>query len=123
MPYGHTPDVTAAEEGAMAKITYTHFDGSETVLDVAEPNTVMRGAKLNGVAGIEAQCGGSAQCGTCHVYVDESCGVPLPAMDEVEDDVLYGTASERRDNSRLSCQLPVTDALDGLRVQLPERQS
>ncbi|GHH51048.1 2Fe-2S iron-sulfur cluster-binding protein [Streptomyces candidus] len=107
----------------MAKITYRHPRGTVTVVDVPAPNTVMRGAKLNDIDGIEAQCGGSAQCGTCHVYVDEDCGVVLPEMHEVEDDVLYGTASPRRANSRLSCQLPVSDALDGLVVDLPQAQS
>ena len=107
----------------MAKITYRHPSGTDTVIDVPVPNTVMRGAKVNNVDGIEAQCGGSAQCGTCHVYVDEANTLPLPVMDSVEDDVLYGTACERRPNSRLSCQLPVSDAIDGLIVHLPERQS
>ncbi|MGW1196770.1 2Fe-2S iron-sulfur cluster-binding protein [Streptomyces sp. NPDC002536] len=107
----------------MAKITFKHPDGTERVVDVQAPNTVMRGAKMHNIAGIEAQCGGSAQCGTCHVYVDENCAVPLPEMHEVEDDVLYGTACPRRDNSRLSCQLPVTEELDGLVVHLPEAQS
>lgn len=106
----------------MAKITYKHPDGTETVADVMAPNTVMRGAKLNNVNGIEGQCGGSAQCGTCHVYVDEACALPLPPMDDVEDDVLYGTASPRAGTSRLSCQLPVSDAIDGLVVHLPETQ-
>lgn len=106
----------------MAKITYRHPNGTVTVVDVSAPNTVMRGAKVNNVEGIEAQCGGSAQCGTCHVYVGEDSPVPLPPMDEVEDDVLYGTACPRRDTSRLSCQLPVSEALDGLVVDLPEAQ-
>ncbi|MER0443384.1 2Fe-2S iron-sulfur cluster-binding protein [Streptomyces sp. Edi4] len=107
----------------MAKITYKHPNGTVTVVDVTAPNTVMRGAKLNDVDGIEAQCGGSAQCGTCHVYIDEANTLPLPEMDSVEDDVLYGTACPRQDSSRLSCQLPVSDALDGLLVHLPEAQS
>jgi 2Fe-2S ferredoxin len=107
----------------MATITYRHPSGTVSVLEVPAPNTVMRGAKINNVDGIEAQCGGSAQCGTCHVYVDQGCAVQLPEMHESEDEVLYGTASPRRANSRLSCQLPITDALDGLVVDLPERQS
>ncbi|MBQ0969423.1 2Fe-2S iron-sulfur cluster-binding protein [Streptomyces tendae] len=106
----------------MAKITYKHPDGTETVLEVTAPNTVMRGAKLNNVEGIVAQCGGSAQCGTCHVYIDEGNTLPLPEMHEAEDDVLYGTAAERRPTSRLSCQLPVSEAIDGLIVHLPTTQ-
>ncbi|MCI0383433.1 2Fe-2S iron-sulfur cluster-binding protein [Streptomyces sp. CNQ085] len=107
----------------MAKITYKHPNGTETIVDVAAPNTVMRGAKINNIDGIEAQCGGSAQCGTCHVYVDEANTLPLPEMHESEDEVLYGTACPRRDNSRLSCQLPVSEEIDGLVVHLPEAQS
>ncbi|MEU6658624.1 2Fe-2S iron-sulfur cluster-binding protein [Streptomyces sp. NPDC046821] len=107
----------------MAKITYKHPNGTVTVLDVEAPDTVMRAAKLNNVDGIEAQCGGSAQCGTCHVYVDAESTVRLPAMDPVEDDVLYGTACERTGFSRLSCQLPVSEEMDGLLVHLPEAQS
>ncbi|MFF7335528.1 2Fe-2S iron-sulfur cluster-binding protein [Streptomyces sp. NPDC090306] len=107
----------------MAKITYKHPNGTVTVVDVQAPNTVMRGAKLNNVDGIEAQCGGSAQCGTCHVFVDAANTVPLPPMHEVEDDVLYGTACERTELSRLSCQLPVSEEMDGLLVHLPEAQS
>jgi ferredoxin, 2Fe-2S len=106
----------------MATITYRHPNGAETVVEVHAPNTVMRGAKINNVDGIEAQCGGSAQCGTCHVYIDEANTLPLPAMDEVEDDVLYGTACPRRPNSRLSCQLRVSEEIDGLVVHLPETQ-
>ncbi|MEU5537380.1 2Fe-2S iron-sulfur cluster-binding protein [Streptomyces sp. NPDC020362] len=107
----------------MARITYQHPNGTVTTVDVTAPNTVMRAAKLNNIDGIEAQCGGSAQCGTCHVYVDEASAVPLPEMDSVEDDVLYGTACPRQDNSRLSCQLPVSEEIDGLLVRLPEAQS
>lgn len=106
----------------MAKVTFRHPSGADTVVDVQAPNTVMRAAKINNVVGIEAQCGGSAQCGTCHVYVDEANTLPLPAMDDVEDDVLHGTACPRRPSSRLSCQLPVSEAIDGLVVHLPETQ-
>jgi 2Fe-2S ferredoxin len=108
----------------MAKISYVHLTGNVTVIDVPEGNSVMRGAVLNGVEGIVGQCGGGAMCGTCHVYVDEDCGVRLPPIKPVEDELLYGTASPRRDNSRLSCQLKVTNSneLDGLVVHLPEKQ-
>jgi len=104
----------------MAKITYIGADGTTTVLDVAAGDSVMRGAVLNGVDGIVAQCGGGASCGTCHVYADAATA-ELPEMHPVEDELLYGTACPRRDSSRLSCQLPV-DQLDGLVVHLPERQ-
>lgn len=105
----------------MAKITYVHLSGTVTVIDVPPNNSVMRGAVLNGVDGIVGECGGGAMCGTCHVYVDENCGVTPPPMKSVEDELLYGVASERRENSRLSCQLKA-DELEGLVVHLPERQ-
>ena len=104
----------------MAKITYKHPNGTETVVDVPEANTVMRGAKINNIGGIEAQCGGSAQCGTCHVYIDGDNTLPLPEMHESEDEVLYGTASPRQDTSRLSCQIRLTPRTDGLVVRLAE---
>ena len=108
----------------MAKITYVHHNGTETVIDVQPGNSVMRGAVLNGVDGIVGQCGGGAMCGTCHVYIPEGNTIPLPPMKNVEDELLYGTVSERRDNSRLSCQLKITDKheLDGLVVHMPEKQ-
>ncbi|MFF9074182.1 2Fe-2S iron-sulfur cluster-binding protein [Streptomyces sp. NPDC014735] len=71
---------------------------------------------------IVAQCGGNAQCATCHVYVDESCVDRLEAIEPNEDSMLDFAASPRRPNSRLSCQLPVTEAFEGLIVHLPERQ-
>jgi ferredoxin, 2Fe-2S len=106
----------------MAKITYVHPTGTRTVIDVPAGNSVMRGAVLNGVDGIVGQCGGGASCGTCHVYLDPDNTRPLPDMHPVEDELLYGTASERTADSRLSCQLPVTDELDGLVVHLPPAQ-
>lgn len=106
----------------MAKITYIYPDGTASVVDVPNGNSVMRGAVLSGVEGIVAQCGGGASCGTCHVYVDKDNTVELPDMHPVEDELLYCTAAPRLENSRLSCQLPVSDALDGLVVHLPDRQ-
>jgi len=105
----------------MAKITYVGSDGTVTVLDVEEGDSVMRSAVLAGVDGIVAQCGGGASCGTCHVYVDPRSEVKLPDMHQVEDELLHGTACPRQPGSRLSCQLPAGD-LDGLVVHLPERQ-
>ncbi|MEY9876250.1 2Fe-2S ferredoxin [Streptacidiphilus sp. MAP12-33] len=106
----------------MAKITYRSADGTATIVDVPEGNSVMRGAVVNGVAGIVGECGGGAMCATCHVYVDTRTSVPLPAVSEIEDELLHTTVCPRRPNSRLSCQLPVTDEVDGLVVDLPERQ-
>ena len=106
----------------MARITYVQPNGSARTVDVPSGNTVMRGAVINSVDGIVGRCGGGAMCGTCHVYVDEGTQVPLPSMHAVEDELLYDTAAERKSNSRLSCQLPVTDAIDGLVVNLPIKQ-
>ncbi|HCT76203.1 MAG TPA: ferredoxin [Micromonosporaceae bacterium] len=106
----------------MAKITYKSFDGTTTIVDVPSGRSVMRGAVANGIAGVLAECGGGATCGTCHVYIDENNTAELPPMLDLEDELLEVTASERRDNSRLSCQMPVTDALDGLVVHMPEKQ-
>jgi 2Fe-2S ferredoxin len=105
----------------MATITYRRQDGADTVLDVPAGSTVMRGALTNGVAGIEAECGGDAACATCHVYVEHT-PVALPPIDAVEDEMLECTASPRRPNSRLSCQLRVTEELDSLVVLLPPSQ-
>ncbi|HZU56457.1 MAG TPA: 2Fe-2S iron-sulfur cluster-binding protein [Actinocrinis sp.] len=106
----------------MARITYVQPDGVARTIDVPAGNTVMRGAVINSVDGIVGRCGGGAMCGTCHVYVDEGSTVPLPSMHPVEDELLYDTAAPRKANSRLSCQLPVTDEIDGLVVNLPIKQ-
>lgn len=103
----------------MPKITYVLPDGLETVLD-AEPGTsVMRTAVSHGVPGIVAECGGSAMCATCHVYVETEAAEGLPAVSDVEDEMLDCTASERCANSRLSCQLHVSEDIT---VRLPETQ-
>ncbi|HLJ63278.1 MAG TPA: 2Fe-2S iron-sulfur cluster-binding protein, partial [Stellaceae bacterium] len=82
----------------------------------------MQAAIANGIDGIVAECGGSAMCATCHVYVDEADLARLPKISQGEDEMLESTAAERRKNSRLSCQLVMTTGLDGLTVHLPETQ-
>jgi ferredoxin, 2Fe-2S len=106
----------------MPTITYVRPDGTRDALDVALGSTVMLGAISQGIDGIVAECGGNCMCATCHVYVAEDQLGRLPAMSEDEDALLDSTASERKANSRLSCQLTVTPELDGLVVVLPERQ-
>ena len=106
----------------MPKITYVRPDGGREELDVAEGTSVMQAATSQGIDGIVAECGGNCMCATCHVYVEPSQLALLPAMSEEEDALLDGTASDREPNSRLSCQIQVTQALDGLVVNLPERQ-
>ena len=105
----------------MAKITYVEFGGKEHVIDVASGLTVMEGARDNGVPGIEADCGGACACSTCHVYVDEAWREKVGSPTPMEEDMLdFGF--DVRPNSRLSCQIKVTDALDGLIVRVPEKQ-
>ncbi|GGS14744.1 (2Fe-2S) ferredoxin [Streptomyces aureoverticillatus] len=106
----------------MPKITYVAVDGTERTIDVALGTSVMRGAVFNDIDGIVAQCGGHAQCATCHVYVDETNLDQVEPARPDEDDMLGFTACPRRPNSRLSCQLKVTSDMDGLIVHLPERQ-
>ena len=106
----------------MVKITYIEFGGTEHVIDVAPGLTVMEGARDNGVKGIEADCGGACACSTCHVYVDAAWVDRLPAREAMEEDMLDFAFEPDATRSRLTCQLKVTDALDGLVVRLPERQ-
>jgi ferredoxin, 2Fe-2S len=106
----------------MPEITYVHPDGTRQVIDVPVGTSVMRGAILNGIDGIVAECGGEMMCATCHVYV-EPAQLPLtPPQSDDETAMLEFTASERKPNSRLSCQLVVTPDMDGLVVHLPETQ-
>jgi ferredoxin, 2Fe-2S len=106
----------------MPKITYVHPDGAREELDVPVGTSVMRGAILNSVDGIVAECGGEMMCATCHVYVEEDQLPLTPAQSDDEKAMLEFTASERKPNSRLSCQLAVTAEMDGLVVYLPEAQ-
>ena len=106
----------------MAKITYVEHGGKEHVVEVANGLTVMEGARDNGIPGIEADCGGACACSTCHVYVDAAWVDKLPAKDAMEEDMLDFAFEPDPEKSRLTCQLKVTDALDGLRVQMPEKQ-
>ena len=107
----------------MAKITFIEPSGAEQIVDIPIGWTVMQGAVQNGIEGIEGECGGSCACATCHCYVEEEFLDALPAAGETEEAMLECTASERRSNSRLSCQIRVSEALDGLVLRLPEAQS
>ncbi len=106
----------------MAKITYVEHNGTEHVVDVANGLTVMEGARDNNIPGIEADCGGACACSTCHVYVDEAWVGKLPEKDPMEEDMLEFAYEPDETRSRLTCQLKVSDALDGLVVRMPERQ-
>ncbi len=105
----------------MAKITYVEHSGKEHVVDVAPGLTVMEGARDNGIPGIEADCGGACACSTCHVYIDPAWVDRLPKKDAMEEDML-DFAFEVKPTSRLSCQIKVTEALDGLIVNTPAYQ-
>ena len=107
----------------MPRVTYIDTDGKETVLDIQVGTSVMQAAVYNGLDGIVAECGGSCMCATCHVYVREDQLAMTPAMQPDEEAMLEGTASPRRPNSRLSCQLVVSPEMDGLVVYLPETQT
>jgi 2Fe-2S ferredoxin len=106
----------------MPKITYIEPSGSETRVDVPEGWTLMQGATTNGVDGMEAECGGSCACATCHCYVESHADL-LTAPSEAETNMLANVAAERRDNSRLACQIKATAAMDGMVVRLPASQS
>ena len=106
----------------MAKITYIEYGGKEHVVEVANGLTVMEGARDNNIPGIEADCGGACACSTCHVYVDPAWADKLPAREDMEEDMLDFAYEPDPARSRLTCQLKVTDALDGLVVQMPEKQ-
>ena len=103
----------------MAKITYIEHDGKEHVIDVKAGLTVMEGAVKNNVPGIDADCGGA--CATCHVYVDEAWLAKTGDKSAMEESML-DFAENVEGNSRLSCQIKVSDDLDGLVVRLPESQ-
>lgn len=106
----------------MAKLTYIAFDGISYDIAADNGTTVMENALRNNVPGIEAECGGACACATCHVYVDEAWVGRLEEPHPMELDML-DFAYDVQPNSRLSCQIVVSDALDGLVVRVPERQA
>src|SRR5215469_9083847 len=107
----------------MTKITFIDRKNHTRCVDADNNSSVMRAAVSHGVKGIAAECGGNGICATCHVYVDEGWLRKLGPVSEDEDTLLDSTASARLPNSRLSCQIRITPALDGLTLRLPERQT
>ena len=105
----------------MPKITYIAHDGSTRTVDVPVGWTVMEGAIKNRIPGIDADCGGACACATCHVYVDPEWFKKLPPREEMEQSML-DFAQEVRETSRLSCQIKVSEALEGLVVTTPKSQ-
>lgn len=106
----------------MAVVKFIESDGSEHQIEVPNGTSVMRGALDNGIKGIIAECGGGLACATCHCYVDEAWIERTGTPSSMEDEMLECTATERKPGSRLSCQITVTEELEGLVVHIPERQ-
>ncbi len=106
----------------MTKINFIDFEGNTKTIDVENGLTVMEGAVQNNVPGIDADCGGSMACATCHVYVEDQWLNKIPKAEDGEVDMI-DMAFEPNNNSRLSCQITVTKDLDGLTVRTPEKQS
>ena len=105
----------------MPKITYIENNGNSLTIEVANGLSVMEGAVQNDIPGIDADCGGGMACATCHVYVNEEWFDKLPAKEDGEEDML-DMAYEPNKFSRLSCQIIVSDELDGLEVSIPSKQ-
>jgi 2Fe-2S ferredoxin len=110
----------------MVTVNYVSPDGTTQQLHADVDVSVMEAAVRNGLTGIVAECGGSLACATCHVYVDEAwlpiTGRAQDREDDLEDQMLEGTSADRRESSRLSCQLVLSQELDGLTVHLPATQ-
>ena len=104
----------------MATITWKMEDGSEITADVKNGLNLMEAATANNVPHIEGECGGCLSCATCHVFVDAGWFATTGEVDDIEDTMLEMTDVERRDNSRLSCQIIASPALDGLVLFVPE---
>jgi 2Fe-2S ferredoxin len=105
------------------KITYILTDGTRREVEASKGDSVMETALKHNLRGIDAECGGCISCATCHVYVDAAWIAKLPAPDEDEADMLGFVAAERQPTSRLSCQVVMSEALDGLVVRIPPTQT
>lgn len=105
----------------MARITYIEHDGSQVTVDAEPGLSIMKAAVNNGVAGIAADCGGNCACGTCRVYVDEAWQARLPEARDGEREMIE-YSGDANPGVRLSCQIRVTDELDGLVLRLPRNQ-
>ena len=106
----------------MPKVVFITVDGAQRVVDANAGESVMAVAVRNGIPGIIGECGGNCSCATCHVYVNDEFAASVGGPKDMEDDLLDLGVADRRDTSRLSCQIEVTDALDGLTVHVPAEQ-
>lgn len=107
----------------MTTITFIHPDNRSESIDADDGASVMMAALTHNIDGILAECGGNAVCATCHVYIDPAFAERLDPVGDDEDALLDGTATERLPNSRLSCQVKVAPALEGMIIRIPDRQS
>jgi len=107
----------------MPKVVFISLDCAQRVVDANVGESVMAAAVRNGIPGIIGECGGNCSCATCHVYVDDEFSASVGGSGDMEDDLLdLGVAADRRDTSRLACQIAVTEDLDGLTVHVPAEQ-
>ncbi|EIM75396.1 rhodocoxin [Nitritalea halalkaliphila LW7] len=106
----------------MPQITYIDSDGNKHQVELPLGATIMEGAVQNDIKGIIAECGGSCMCATCHCYIGEKYLDKLPEMEEEEDEMLEGAVAPRTERSRLGCQVRISNALDGLVVEIPQEQ-
>lgn len=121
-PHLDDSSITPLARAIMVKINFVDSKGEKRTVDVEAGATVMEAAVRNAIPGIEAECGGACACATCHVYVDEAWREKVGSPTPMEEDMLdFGY--DVRPNSRLSCQIKVTEDLDGLVVSTPERQA
>jgi len=105
----------------MPKVIYITPDETPHEVDVETGYSIMEGAINNNIDGIVAECGGACACATCHSYVDAAWTDKIPAMDDMEDSML-DAAFERKDNSRLTCQIEMSDALDGIVIHVADNE-
>jgi 2Fe-2S ferredoxin len=103
----------------MPKVVFIALDGSQRVVDAHAGESVMAAAVRHGVPGIIGECGGNCSCATCHVYVADDFAAAVGGANDMEDDLLDLGVADRRENSRLSCQIPLSADLDGLTVHIP----
>ncbi|QIZ37331.1 2Fe-2S iron-sulfur cluster-binding protein [Saccharopolyspora sp. ASAGF58] len=106
----------------MPKIVFNCPDGSQRVVEARSGSSIMETGTKSGVPGIVAECGGALACATCHVYVAENYRALVGEAGDFEDEMLEDAAAERKENSRLSCQIPMTDELDGIEVTVAPEQ-
>ncbi len=107
----------------MPKVTFIDADGTRHDVEGKNGISLMEIAIASDIEGIEAECGGSCMCATCHCYIEDDFATNIPAIESDEDEMLGFTAADRKSSSRLSCQIKMSDELDGIEVHLPDEQN